>query len=57
MLAFFYFKMAKNMPRVMAASSNPVVQIKEYRLLNWLGSIFNVVFPLIWGIFFVVYAF
>ena len=45
-LAFFYFKMAKNMPRVINEE-----QIKSYKLLYWLGVAFNAVMPIFFATF------
>ena len=54
LLAFFYFKMVKNMPRV---ANNQTTQVKDYRLLYWLGLVFNTVPPLAYGIFFAIVSY
>ena len=45
-LAFFYFKMAKNMPRVIREEPT-----KSYKGLNWLGIAFNALIPIANGTF------
>jgi hypothetical protein len=50
-LAVFYFKMAKNMPRVLA--NNPADPVKPYTALNRIGIVLNAFFPLAQGISFV----
>ena len=49
LLAFFYFKMVKNMPRV---AKNQTNQVKDYRLVYWLGLILNAAPALAFGIYF-----
>ena len=46
-LAFFYFKIAMNMPRIRRGQ-----QTKDYVVLNWLGIVFNAVMPIIFGTFY-----
>ena len=57
-LAFFYFKMAKNMPRVINShQGNAISEVKSYIVLYWAGIIFNAVFPLIQCVFLIIEAY
>ena len=46
-LAFFYFKIAQNMPRVKRGE-----KVKSYEVLRWFGIVFNAVTPIVFGIYF-----
>ena len=50
MLAVFYFKMAQNMPRVIA--NNPADPLRSYSVLSWIGLVLNAVFPVALGVSF-----
>ena len=42
LLAMFYLKLAKNMPRLLA---NEFDKLKSYKVLLWIGVILNALFP------------
>ena len=54
-LAFFYFKMAKNMPRVIAANDNDPP--RDYPKTYWTGVVLNAILPIAWWTFFLVHCF
>lgn len=44
MLAFFFFKIARNMPRVINGE-----EMQDYKCVKWTGIFFNAIFPLAEG--------
>lgn len=44
LLAFTYFKLAKNYPRIIAGT---IVMVKDYTLLLWGGIVISTVLPLL----------
>ena len=53
LLAFFYFKMAINMPRVIADNDNDPP--RDYPVIYWTGVLLNAIFPIGWNTFYLVY--
>ena len=45
LLAFFYYKMARNMPRVVQGGE----RLETYKALLWIGIVLNAVFPIMEG--------
>ena len=56
MLAFYYYKIAKNMPRVLD-SQDELGQAKDYKVLYWTGVVLNALVPIFEGVIDVVYYF
>ena len=51
-LAFYFFKIARNMPRVIDQSLGPV---KSYKCLYWTGLALNAIFPITQGVFWMIW--
>ena len=56
MLAFYYYKIAKNMPRVLNPE-NEHDQPKDYKALYWIGIVLNALVPIYEAVnmFFLIY--
>jgi hypothetical protein len=55
LLAFFYFKMVKNMPRVILADDEDTPE--EFPITYWTGVVCNAAFPLAFGIMFIILSY
>ena len=49
LLAFFYFKLVLNLPRVLAGTEEED-ELPQYRVVKWVGIIWNGAVPLAYGI-------